>query len=528
MPRSLISVYNKDGIVDFAKGLASLGWEIISSGGTYRALKGAGITVSTVESVTGFPEMMNGRVKTLHPKIHGGILADRNNTAHIQDADNNKVRMIDMVVVNLYPFEEVVSKPETKPADAIEMIDIGGPSMLRSAAKNHEQVIAVSDPSDYAKVLEGLKKGEVSKEFRKILAVKVFAKTAEYDKKIAEYFGFGSHHPVRFATTPPRAGGALNLNFQKLYDLRYGENPHQKAAFYSEIPPFTKGRLGGVFNETSIATAEILHGKQLSFNNILDADAALNLIKEFVGPAAAVIKHTNPAGCAESSTIDRAYDKAFAGDSRSAFGGITALNRNCTAGIAEKINKVFMEIVLAPDFDALAIDILKQKKNIRLLKMGELRKVPGLKDYRKVVGGMLEQDLDRREVIKKDLKIVTKKKPSAQEMEDMLFAWIIAKHVKSNAIVLVKNKMIVGAGAGQMSRVDSVDIAVKKAGDRVRGAVLCSDAFFPFRDSIDTIAKTGVTAIIQPGGSVKDQEVIDACDEHGLAMVFTGVRAFRH
>ena len=509
MPRALISVYDKTGIVEFAQDLVGLGWEIVSSGGTHRALKDSGIKVVTVESVTGFPEMMNGRVKTLHPKIHGGILADRDNTGHKQDAENNEIQMIDMVVANLYPFGEVVAKPRVKDEEAIEMIDIGGPSMLRSAAKNHKHVIVVSNFEDYQTVIEALKLGEVSQEFRRGLAVKVFAQTAEYDKTIAQYM-----------TRQTGLEAPLELRFKKLYDLRYGENPHQQAVFYQDVP--------APKNETSIAEAEILHGKQLSFNNILDADAALNLIKEFEQPAVAVIKHTNPAGCAENDDLEIAYEKAFAGDSRSAFGGIVALNRACTAKIAAKINEVFMEIVLAPDYEEGSLAILKAKKNIRLLKLGDIKKSDSLKDYKKVAGGLLEQNFDRKVITLDDLKVVTKKKPTGKEIQDMIFAWKVARHVKSNAIVLVKDKMIVGAGAGQMSRVDSVDIAVKKAGDRVTGSVLASDAFFPFRDSIDTIARTGVTAIIQPGGSVKDEEVIVACDEYGLAMVFTGVRAFRH
>ncbi|PIR97440.1 MAG: bifunctional phosphoribosylaminoimidazolecarboxamide formyltransferase/inosine monophosphate cyclohydrolase [Candidatus Doudnabacteria bacterium CG10_big_fil_rev_8_21_14_0_10_41_10] len=518
MPRALISVYDKTGIVEFARQLADFGWEIISTGGTYKEILDAGIAVKTASSVTGFPEIMHGRVKTLHPKIHGGILADRDDISHMRDAKNNNISMIDMVVINLYPFEQVVAKPDLKESEAIEMIDIGGPTMLRSAAKNHKHIVVVCDPQDYKKIVDQLKKGEVSMETKKLLALKVFKRTSEYDKAIAEYFESKDSSPAFQASSPQRWEEGLTIQFQKLYDLRYGENPHQSASFYEDTSVF----------ETSIAKAEILHGKKLSYNNILDADSALNLVKEFEEPTVSVVKHTNPAGCAVGKDIDEAYEKAYQGDPRSAFGGIIAMNRNCTKSIAEKVNKIFMEIVLAPDFDPKALTVLKQKKNLRLLKLGEFKKQAGLKDYRKVVGGILEQDFDRKNISKDDLKIVTKLKPDQTQIDDMLFAFKVCRHVKSNAIVLVKDKMLVGAGAGQMSRVDSVEIAIKKAGGREIGAVLGSDAFFPFRDSIDQIADAGIKAIIQPGGSIKDEEVIAAADEKGLSMVFTGIREFRH
>ncbi|PIS05081.1 MAG: bifunctional phosphoribosylaminoimidazolecarboxamide formyltransferase/inosine monophosphate cyclohydrolase [Candidatus Buchananbacteria bacterium CG10_big_fil_rev_8_21_14_0_10_42_9] len=503
MPKVLISVFDKTGIEDFAKGLVALGWEVISTGGTLKALQEAGVNAVSISEVTNFPEIMDGRVKTLHPNVHAGLLADRDVSEHMQTLKEQKIEPIDMVVVNLYPFQEVVSKPEVLEEDAIENIDIGGPTMLRSAAKNHKHVVVVTDPDDYDQILEQLKNGGVSQETKRILMTKVFQTTAEYDTAIAKYFGNSDD---------------LTLNFKKLYNLRYGENPHQKAAFFKDPAVL----------ETSIAKAEILHGKQLSYNNIVDADGALNLIKEFDEPAAAVIKHTNPAGCAIAKNINEAYRKAFQADSKSAFGGIAVMNRPCTKEIAEMINDVFMEVVLAPDFEPSALETLKQKKNIRLIKLGKIEKVKTLKDYRKVVGGILEQDIDRAQINKDTLKVVSQKQPNKKELKQAIFAWKVAKHVKSNAIVLVKGDVTVGVGAGQMSRVDAVEMAVKKAGAKVDGCVVASDAFFPFRDSIDELAKAGITCIIQPGGSIKDEEVIAAANERGMSMIFTGQRAFKH
>ncbi len=503
MSKALISVYDKNGIMEFAKELINLGWEIISSGGTAKLLAKAGVKVTTVEEMTNFPEMMDGRVKTLHPKIHAGILADRNESSHLQDAQEHNISMIDMVVVNLYPFAETISKADVTEKQAVHNIDIGGPTMLRAAAKNYKHVTVVTDPGDYQRVLTELKTGKVSLELKRELVVKVFSLTSRYDDLIANYFDKNEK---------------LNLEYKKVRELRYGENPHQAATLYQD----------DIIRETSVVDAEVLHGKELSYNNIMDADGALNLIKEFDRAAAAVIKHTNPCGCAVADDIDTAFLNAYAGDSLSAFGGIIVLNRDCTIKIAEAINKVFAEVVLAPDYEPAVLDILKKKKNIRLLKLGEIKTSGNVKAYRQVVGGMLEQDFDKSKVASDNLKIVSKKKPSKTELENLLFAWQVAKHVKSNAIVLVKDKMIVGSGSGQMSRVDSVDIAIKKAGDRVQRSVCASDAFFPFRDGVDTLAKAGITAIIQPGGSIKDKDVITAVDEHKMSMVFTGVRSFKH
>lgn len=503
MSKALISVYDKIGVVEFAKGLTSLGWEIISSGGTFNTLQQVGIKSSKVEDITGFPEIMDNRVKTLHPKIHGGILADRNISKHLHEAKELGIAMIDMVVVNLYPFAEVISKADVTEVDAIHNIDIGGPAMLRAAAKNWHHVTVVIDPNDYRLVLNELSKGEVSSDLRKKLSVKVFEATSHYDNLIANYFG---------------SNNRLNLEYSKVRDLRYGENPHQQASLYEEND----------IKETSVVNAEVLHGKELSYNNIMDADAALNLIKEFTGPAAAAIKHTNPCGCAQADNINDAFVKAYEADSKSAFGGIIVLNRDCTKEVAQYISKVFAEVVLAPDFETAALTILKQKKNIRLLKLGNIRKVAGIKDYRKVIGGMLEQDIDRQPIGSDNIKVVTKAKPSQAELEDLLFAWRVVTHVKSNAIILANDKVTISVGAGQMSRVDSVNIVIDKAGDKAKGSVCASDAFFSFRDSVDELARAGVKAIIQPGGSIKDEKVIKAADEHGISMVFTGVRAFKH
>lgn len=503
MPKALISVYDKTGLLEFARELVGLGWEIISSGGTYKFLKENGFEASKVEDVTGFPEMMDGRVKTLHPKIHGGILADRSVSSHLEDAKRAGIALIDMVVVNLYPFKQTIEKPNATEEDAIHNIDIGGPAMLRAAAKNFHHVLGIVDPNDYGMIVSKLKTGAVDLETRKQLAVKIFAATFVYDSMISDYFSESKN---------------LTLSFAKVQDLRYGENPHQKASLYRESE----------IKETSIVNAEVLHGKELSYNNIIDADAALNLIKEFDEPAAAVIKHTNPCGTAVAENIDDAFFRAYEADSKSAFGGIIVLNRPATKKIAEYVNKVFAELVIAPDFEDGTLEILEQKKNIRLIKTGVISKPESGKDYRKIVGGMLEQDLDNNPIVETDFKAVTQKKPSPEEMKDLLFGFKICRHVKSNALVLVKAGVTVGVGAGQMSRVDSLEIALKKAGDRAEGSVAASDAFFPFRDSIDLLARAGVTAVIQPGGSIQDEEVIKAANERALAMVFTGTRVFRH
>lgn len=497
--RALISVSNKEGIVELAKELTKLGVEIISTGGTAKILKKEKIEVTAIDDVTGFPEMMDGRLKTLHPKVHGGLLAIRDNAEHMKAAAAYGIKMIDLVIVNLYPFE-------TKPG--IENIDIGGPTMVRAAAKNYKFVGVVVDPADYNKILAEIQdEGELTKETKAYLAQKAFAHTGYYDSLIANWL----NQENKFTSE-------ISFGFRKAYDLRYGENPHQTACFYRE-PNIA---------EPCVATAAILQGKQLSYNNIMDADAAINVIRDFTEPACAVIKHANPCGASTDKDIVKAFKQAYAADSLSAYGGIIALNRECNEEIAAEIAKVFSEIVIATKFTKKALEILAKKKNLRLLETGKLSRAEKIRDFRKVVGGLLIQDLDRKIVYQEDLKIVTKVKPTKDQIAEMLFAWKIIKYVKSNAILLTKNNTTVGVGCGQVSRVDATDIAIKKADKNVAGCVLASDAFFPFRDSIDKISQLGIKAIIQPGGSVRDEEVIKACDEYGIAMVFTGVRAFKH
>jgi phosphoribosylaminoimidazolecarboxamide formyltransferase/IMP cyclohydrolase len=503
--RALISVSNKDGIVEFAKNLYAKGVEILSTGGTAKLLRQNGVDVLDVDKYTGFPEMMDGRVKTLHPKIHGAILALRDNDQHMKAVSEHKINLIDMIVVNLYPFEETVSKKDVKLEEAIENIDIGGPSMLRSAAKNFKFVTVVTDPDDYGWVMEEIESnGETSEETRRKLAEKVFETTSHYDSMIADYL---------------TGGNIKHITEQKLYDLRYGENPHQKAAFYKDY----RNHVGAC-----IPKAEVLQGKELSYNNIMDADAALSMVREFDRPCVAFVKHANPCGIAVGDTINEAFVHAYECDPKSAFGGVIAFNRKCTAELAETITQNFFEIVLAPDFDKKAVEVFKAKPNLRVLKLGEIKPEKAGETYRKVSGGLLVQDLDTKRITADDIKVVTKKAPTEREMQDLLFGWHVVKHVKSNAIVLVKNGMTVGIGAGQMSRVDSVELAIKKALNREDDSVMASDAYFPFSDSIERAAERKITAIIQPGGSIRDAEVIKAADEHGIAMVFTGVRAFLH
>lgn len=501
--RALISVSDKTGILEFSQKIILQGIQILSTGGTAQLLRDNNLPVTDVSEYTGFPEMMHGRVKTLHPKVHGGLLALRNHTEHMQAAAENAIEMIDLVVVNLYPFEATIQKPEVTRAEAIENIDIGGPSMLRSAAKNHEFVTVLTDPADYALVLDEIEHfGNTQLSTRQYLAQKVFQRTATYDAAITQYLN----------------PDFISLNYIKKQELRYGENPHQQAAFY-QTPNYAY---------TSIANSQQLQGKELSFNNIFDADGALELIKEFDKPSATIIKHANPCGTASAETIEEAYLKAFEADPLSAFGGIIALNRTCSVEIAREITSKFFEIVIAPDFSPESLDIFKTKPNLRLLATGEFKQDPHLQAMKKVIGGILIQDADLKEINVNDLKIVTKLQPTLEEIDTMLFAWKVAKHVKSNAIVLAKNEMTVGVGAGQMSRVDSTEIAIKKAGERALGAVLASDAFFPFPDSIEAAYAGGIRTIIQPGGSIKDTEVIAKADELGMKMVFTGNRCFLH
>ena len=514
--RALISVSDKSGIVDFAKTLRQHGVELLSTGGTFKLLKENAIDVTEVSDYTGFPEMMDGRVKTLHPKVHGGILGRRGvDDAVMQEHD---ISPIDMVVVNLYPFENTIANPDCDLPTAIENIDIGGPTMVRSAAKNHKDVAIVVNASSYQTVIEEMtnNQGALTQETRFDLAVQAFEHTSHYDGAIANYLGKKVLADADFPRT-------VNLQFQQKQVMRYGENPHQKAAFYVE----------NGYQNASVATAKQLHGKELSFNNVADTDAALETVKLFEGQACVIVKHANPCGVAVAQTQLDAYEKAFATDPESAFGGIIAFNTPLEADTAKAIiDKQFVEVIIAPTVSPEAIEVVASKKNVRLLECGAFaaQEASGL-DYKRVSGGILVQDRDNAIITENDLKIVTQRKPSENEINDLLFAWKVAKMVKSNAIIYAKGDQTIGVGAGQMSRVNSARIAAIKAehaGLQVEGSVMASDAFFPFRDGIDNAANVGVKAVIQPGGSMRDEEVIAAADEHGIAMVFTGVRHFRH
>jgi phosphoribosylaminoimidazolecarboxamide formyltransferase/IMP cyclohydrolase len=517
----LISVSDKTGIVEFARELAKLEMEILSTGGTAKALRDAGVPVKEISDYTNSPEILDGRLKTLHPKIHGGILARRDNKAHQEQMADNGIEPIDLVVVNLYPFEATVAKPECTFEEAIENIDIGGPTMLRAAAKNHQDVAVVCDPEDYGLVLAELKSNnaELSQPTKFRLAKKVYAHTAHYDAAIISHLSKFDDNKKEGALPQ-----TLGFTFHKMQDLRYGENPHQKAAFYRdtrEVP------------EPSIVNAHQLHGKELSYNNIMDADAALEMVGEFADQkfAAVVVKHSNPCGAAVSDkSLKDAVVKALACDPVSAFGGIISVNRPLDEETALTISETFFEVVIAPSFDDKAKAVLTKKKNIRLLEAPQLggQFVAAGFTLRKVVGGMLLQDRDLSREKIPEAKVVSKRQPTAQEWQALDFAWRICKHVKSNAIVYTGADRTIGIGAGQMSRVDSSKIAVMKAQSSLKGSVVASDAFFPFRDGVDEAAKAGATAVIQPGGSIRDEEVIAAADEHDLAMVFTGVRHFRH
>ncbi|MCZ7648848.1 MAG: bifunctional phosphoribosylaminoimidazolecarboxamide formyltransferase/IMP cyclohydrolase [Planctomycetota bacterium] len=517
--RALISVHDKTGVVEFAAGLAKLGVELVSTGGTAKALREAGLKALDVSELTGFPEMLDGRVKTLHPKVHGGLLFRRDLGEHRAQAAEHGIAPIDLVAVNLYPFEKTVAKPGVTLEEAIEQIDIGGPSMLRSAAKNWAAVTVVCDPQDYLTVLTELhgNDGMTRKETRLRLASKVFALTSRYDAAIGAYLeGVGEDGPPR----------SFLLQGALVQHMRYGENPHQKAGFYA-IPGCA---------EPNVADARQLSGKEPGFNNVLDLAAALEIVKEFSAPAACVVKHNNPCGAAAADDILEAFKRAYAGDPLSAFGGVIGLNRKLDERLAEEIvANAKVDAIVAPLYTEAAVQILTTKKkwgaNAVLLETGLFEDFPGggrEYDVRRVVGGLLVQDLDRVADEFANLKTVTKREPSAEELAALKFAMTICKHVKSNAIVLAQGRAVVGVGAGQMSRVDSVEIAVKKAGSRAGGSVLASDAFFPFPDGLEAAAKAGVKAVIQPGGSVKDGEVIAAADAHGVAMVFTGIRHFRH
>lgn len=513
--RALISVSDKTGVLDLAKELNKTGVEILSTGGTAKLFRENNIPVKDVSDYTGFPEMLDGRVKTLHPKIHGGLLALRDNQEHMRIIKEHGIGLIDMLVVNLYPFEKVIQKPGVSIEEVIENIDIGGPAMLRSAAKNYRFVTVICNPLRYGQIIDELKrnKGSISEELMRDLAIEVYARTSEYDKTINSFLK--DHFKVnRGLDNFPKD---ITFNFEKMQDLRYGENPHQKAAFYKE-----KGKSSGLVNFKQ------LQGKELSFNNILDLNAALELVKEFARPAAVILKHNNPCGVAEDDILEKAYLNAWKCDKLSAFGGIVALNRIMDLKTAKAIVRSgFLECIIAPDFDTQALALFKDKKNLRILKIGDLDYKVGL-DFKRVSGGLLLQDKDLVSLDLNNLKVVTKKKPSQNDMESLVFGWIVAKHVKSNAIVLTKGKRTVGIGAGQMSRVDSVMIAKHKSGKTSKGSCLASDAFFPKPDAISWAHKAGVKAIIQPGGSIADEEIVKACNKYKIAMVTTGIRHFKH
>ncbi|GAA4347250.1 bifunctional phosphoribosylaminoimidazolecarboxamide formyltransferase/IMP cyclohydrolase [Kangiella taiwanensis] len=513
--RALISVSDKTGVVEFAKTLASKGVEILSTGGTAKLLRDNDITVTDVADYTGFPEMMDGRVKTLHPKVHGAILGRRGMDDKVME--EHGIIGIDMVVVNLYPFESTIAKSDSTLEDAIENIDIGGPTMVRSAAKNHQDVTIVVENEDFDLVAAQIEeKGAVNKETRFRLAAKAFAHTARYDAAISNYLG------VQAAEDSSDFPPTYSVQFKKAQDMRYGENPHQNSAFYVEHDP----------KEASVSTAKQLQGKALSYNNIADTDAALECVKSFEEPACVIVKHANPCGVAIADTIGQAYDLAFATDPTSAFGGIIAFNRELDAETAKAIvDRQFVEVIIAPSINDAAKTVVAEKKNVRLLECGQWDQAVPSYDYKRVNGGLLIQDRDLGMVFEDDLRIVTKRQPTQEEMRDLLFSWKVAKFVKSNAIVYCKNGQTIGVGAGQMSRVYSAKIAGIKAADEnleVRGSVMSSDAFFPFRDGIDAAAEAGITAVIQPGGSIRDDEVIEAANENDMAMVFTGMRHFRH
>ncbi|WP_100397808.1 bifunctional phosphoribosylaminoimidazolecarboxamide formyltransferase/IMP cyclohydrolase [Bacillus sp. FJAT-44742] len=511
LKRALVSVSNKEGIVPFVKKLVQEGVEVVSTGGTKRVLEEANVPVTGISEVTGFPEILDGRVKTLHPAIHGGLLAMREKEEHLDQLREHNITPIDLVIVNLYPFKETIAKEGTTFEEAIENIDIGGPGMLRAAAKNHRHVTVVTDPEDYEIVLEEIKEtGEVSSKTKQRLAAKVFRHTASYDAMISTYLTkeTGELYPESYTVT-----------YEKKQDLRYGENPHQQAAFY-------KQPLGP---ESSIANAEQLHGKELSYNNINDADAALSIVKEFNEPAAVAIKHMNPCGVGVGQTIKEAFERAYEADPVSIFGGIIAVNEEVDEDTALQMKEIFLEIIIAPSFSEKAKEILTGKKNLRLLTIN--LKDPGSEAQRKVTtvhGGALVQEEDVKGFEDAEIKVVTNREPSEEEWKDLKLAWKVVKHVKSNAIVLAKDQKTVGVGAGQMNRVGSAKIALEQAAENAQGSAMGSDAFFPMKDTVEEAGKSGVTAIIQPGGSIRDEESIEKANELGITMVFTGVRHFKH
>ncbi|MBA3713894.1 MAG: bifunctional phosphoribosylaminoimidazolecarboxamide formyltransferase/IMP cyclohydrolase [Pyrinomonadaceae bacterium] len=544
--RALLSVSDKTGVLEFARDLSGFGIELLSTGGTAKTLRDAGIAVRDVSEVTGFPEMLDGRVKTLHPRIHGGLLAVRDDANHMKALDAHGIKPIDMVVINLYPFEQTIARKGVTLEEAIEQIDIGGPAMIRSAAKNFRDVAVVVSSFFYPRLLEEMNRthGSLSLATRAELAWRAFKHTSDYDAKVFSFLGrtaapesFGRHpddamsgidaetnDEVETDAAAGASGDQLHKHFKlilnKVSDLRYGENPHQKAALYSTAF-YGEAERGG------IAHAELLSGKEMSFNNYVDSDAAWQLVCDFDGTACAIIKHMNPSGVGLGVSLEEAYRRALATDPVSAFGGIVAFNQTVDATAARAVVEIFTEVVVAPDYDQDAVEVFRAKKNLRILRVGDARRAGGL-DFKRIIGGMLVQTRDAHRLTRDELKLVSARAPSEQEMASLLFAWTVCKHTKSNAIVYARDGQTVGVGAGQMSRVDSVRIGAMRAQLPITGSVLASDAFFPFRDGVDEAARHGITAIIQPGGSVRDPEVISAADEHGLAMVLTGMRHFRH
>ncbi|MBC3899018.1 bifunctional phosphoribosylaminoimidazolecarboxamide formyltransferase/IMP cyclohydrolase [Acetobacterium malicum] len=508
--RALLSVSDKRGIVEFASKLAAMGWEILSTGGTAKALREAGLTITGVSEVTGFPECLDGRVKTLHPKIHGGILGIRNNPDHQKQMAELDITAIDLLVINLYPFKNTILKEGVAFEDAVENIDIGGPTMLRSAAKNFNDVTVVVDPEDYAVVLAELEaNGKTNYQTRYNLALKVFETTSNYDTMIADY--------LRKRVTGEVLQDTITMTFEKVQDLRYGENPHQKAAFYGEVVP-VKGAL---------TAAKQLQGKELSYNNINDTNGALEILKEYGDePTIVAVKHANPCGIASDEEIAMAYKKAHDSDPVSIFGGIIASNRQIDAAAAKEMVETFLEVIVAPGFTPEALAVLAAKPNLRLLELADITHNEPSYEVKKVLGGLLVQERDTK--LYDDLKVVTKRQPSEAEMDELLFAWKAVKNTKSNAISLTKNKCLIANGPGQVNRVGALENAIRQAGENVKGAVMASDAFFPFDDSVKAAAAAGITAIIQPGGAGKDADSIKACDEAGIAMVFTNMRHFKH
>jgi len=502
--RALVSVFDKTGVVELAQTLENLGIEILSTDGTAKVLRDANISIVDVSDYTKFPEIMDGRLKTINPLIGGGILGLRDK--HGADAKEKKIQWIDLVVCNLYPFSDTISQEDCDLALALENVDIGGPTMIRSAAKNVGWVCVAVNPADYSTIIDELQSGEISFKTRQLFSSKAFGHTAQYDTIIHNYL------------KEEELSADLSLTYIKHSDMRYGENPHQSAAAY-KIPGY---------KDNNILNAKIYQGKKLSYNNIMDADGALACIREFDDPASVIVKHSNPCGVAVGNNLLEVYNRAFNADSLSAFGGIVALNRTCTADVAIAITSVFVEMVLAPDFEKEALSVFTKRKNLRVLEVGEIIKREPRLELRNIDGGLLVQNVDIKILKKEDLQIVTKIQPSSQNIEDALFTWKVLRHAKSNGILISKNKTTIGLGAGQVSRVDAVHMALRKGAEKVKGGVLASDAFFPFRDSIDAIKDSGISAVMQPGGSIRDQEVIDACNEYGISMIFTGARCFKH